>query len=183
VLARTVSVECRIPLRPELLRRVRDVPSQTGRDRAARRRNVAGAFAPGPGTPERIWLVDDVVTTAATLSEAARVLRRSGATRVAAVCAARTPAPEGQWHADAGSRVEGLRANRYNPALPAEAPAMAILKQATTLKHQPNLGEEVEEIAFAAGDELTVLKRWDDRTLCKNGAGQLFNVPSDLLEG
>ena len=60
---------------------------------------------------------------------------------------------------------------------------MATLKQATTLKHQPNLGEEVAEVTFAAGDELTVLKRWDEHFLCKNDAGQLFNVPKDALSG
>jgi ComF family protein len=78
-----------------LLDRTRDTPSQTGLDRAGRRRNVAGCFALArrsevPGT---VWLVDDVVTTGATLGEAARVLRRAGARRVSAVCLARTPAP------------------------------------------------------------------------------------------
>ena len=34
---------------------------------------------------------------------------------------------------------------------------MATIKKAITLKHQANLGEEVEEFAFAEGDEVTVL--------------------------
>jgi len=177
VLARAVSEECRVPLRPELLRRLRHTPSQTGRGVAERRRNVTGAFAALPETPERVWLVDDVVTTAATLGEAARTLRAAGAGQVAAACAARTPRPEGR------GLVEGPRANRYNPALAAEAPAMATLKQAITLKHQPNLGDQIDEISFEAGDELTVLKQWTDSVLCKNDSGQLFNVRKDLLEG
>ena len=69
--------------------------SQTGLDARARRRNVDGCFAVARGArvPETVWLVDDVVTTGATLGEAARVLRAAGARRVAAVCLARTPAP------------------------------------------------------------------------------------------
>ena len=57
-----------------------------------RARNVAGAFRVrrGERIPPRVWLVDDVVTTGATLAEAARALRRSGARRVIALCAART---------------------------------------------------------------------------------------------
>lgn len=79
---------------PVALARVRDTPSQTGLDRRARARNVARAFRPRPGLrlPRRVALVDDVVTTGATLDEAARALRRAGARRVIAVCAARTPA-------------------------------------------------------------------------------------------
>jgi hypothetical protein len=59
---------------------------------------------------------------------------------------------------------------------------MATIKQAITLKHQSNLGEEVEEVSFAEGDEVTVLKEWDDRFLCKNGDGRLFNVPKELVD-
>ena len=84
-----------MPLAATALRRVRDTGSQTGRGRAERRRNVRGAFAANGRAPERIWLVDDVVTTGATLEEAARALRRAGARVVIALCAARTPAPRG----------------------------------------------------------------------------------------
>ncbi len=73
------------------LRRLRDTPSQTGLDRRERRRNVAGAFRCRRRVARVVWLVDDVVTTGATLSECARVLRRSGARRVVGLCAARTP--------------------------------------------------------------------------------------------
>ncbi len=73
------------------LRRVRDTPSQTGLDRPARRRNVAGAFRARAGLPQEVWLVDDVVTTGATLAEASRALLRGGVRRVVAICAARTP--------------------------------------------------------------------------------------------
>ncbi len=94
-LARALARHRGVRFAPDALERVRDTPSQTGLDRAARRRNVAGAFraaAGGRGRPgRRLWLVDDVVTTGATASEAARVLRRAGAREVVALAAARTP--------------------------------------------------------------------------------------------
>jgi hypothetical protein len=59
---------------------------------------------------------------------------------------------------------------------------MATIKQAITLKHRSNLGEDDEEVAFAEGDEITILKEWQDRYLCKNEAGQLFNIPKDVVQ-
>ncbi|MCG8591375.1 MAG: hypothetical protein MJE66_18935 [Proteobacteria bacterium] len=59
---------------------------------------------------------------------------------------------------------------------------MATLKQAATFKHQPNLGEDVEEIAFEAGEEITILREWDNHYLAKNAAGQLFNIPKEAVE-
>jgi ComF family protein len=81
---------------PRALVKLRDTPSQTGLDRRARRANVANVFRARAGCrlPPRIWLVDDVVTTSATLEEAARALRRAGAREVSAVCVAQTPAPD-----------------------------------------------------------------------------------------
>jgi predicted amidophosphoribosyltransferase len=57
---------------------------------AERRRNVAGAFAASRAPPARVVLVDDVYTTGATVSEAARCLRRAGARRVDVLTFART---------------------------------------------------------------------------------------------
>jgi ComF family protein len=91
LLARACASEVGAPFAPTLLARLRDTPSQTGLSRAARRRNVAGVFVAERSAPARVWLVDDVVTTGATLSEAARALRRSGAREVVGICLAQRP--------------------------------------------------------------------------------------------
>ena len=92
-LARWAARPLGVPVRPTLLRRVRDTPSQTGLNRRQRARNMRNAFCARPDLrlPNCIWLVDDVTTTGSTLGEAARALRRAGARRVVSVCVARTP--------------------------------------------------------------------------------------------
>jgi len=91
VLARSLAREFGIPFDPVALCRTRDTPSQTGLHRRERQRNVRGAFRARHGRriPAQVWLVDDVVTTASTLSEAAIALRAAGARTVIGLCAAR----------------------------------------------------------------------------------------------
>jgi ComF family protein len=67
------------------LARVRDMPPQTSQDSAHRRQNVRGAFMvtrPDRIANRRLLLVDDVMTTGATLDECARTLLTAGARRV-----------------------------------------------------------------------------------------------------
>ena len=75
------------------LSRVRETPPQVGRGAEQRRRNLAGAFAwTGPALGGTVWLVDDVVTTGATLSECAATLFDGGARIVSIVTFGRAPA-------------------------------------------------------------------------------------------
>lgn len=77
---------CSSAFAPRALIRPRATPNQGGRNREARRANVAGAFAPGPEAGRmagrRVLLVDDVLTTGASLSSAAGACRDAGAAGV-----------------------------------------------------------------------------------------------------
>ena len=62
--------------------RRRDTSSQTGLTRAERLRNVRGAFECRSRPAGTFLIVDDVMTTGATVNQLARVLKRAGASRV-----------------------------------------------------------------------------------------------------
>lgn len=94
LLARQVAACLSLPLDARALSKIRHTPPQTGLDRRARRRNVRGAFSCSrPLDGLHVALVDDVVTTGATLSAIARELKASGARRVTGWMVARTPVP------------------------------------------------------------------------------------------
>ena len=96
-LARPLARELGVPLRHEALQRIRRTDAQTELDAIGRRRNVRGAFALRAGTslPPHVALLDDVMTTGATLAECARVLKRAGVQRVDVWALARAPSPRG----------------------------------------------------------------------------------------
>lgn len=87
---------CRARLDARLLLRVRQTPAQSTLDRQARLRNLQGALLVDPLRQHelagrRVLLVDDVMTTGASLATAALALRSAGAASVTGVVLARTP--------------------------------------------------------------------------------------------
>jgi ComF family protein len=91
VLAKDVARRRKIPLL-RAVRRVRATRTQTGLTNAKRRENVSGAFRARPGRPldgMRLLLVDDVMTTGATASACASVMKRAGAKSVTLLTLAR----------------------------------------------------------------------------------------------
>ncbi|WP_026434748.1 ComF family protein [Acidovorax sp. JHL-9] len=78
-----------------LLLRLRATEAQSGLPRSQRLRNLQGAFAIEPARAatlqgQRIVLLDDVMTTGATLNAAAHALRQAGAAHITALVVART---------------------------------------------------------------------------------------------
>jgi ComF family protein len=99
-IARAMAREAHLPLEHRLLRRTRSgAPAATLHARE-RRLALAGAFdAPWPLDGRHVILVDDVMTTAATMRAAAAALRQAGAARVINCIVARTPPVETIGHA------------------------------------------------------------------------------------
>ena len=90
-LSRPLAQALAIPLRTEALVRQRATAAQSELDAGARARNLRGAFVVTAEPPGHVAVVDDVMTTGATLRECARTLLRAGAERVDAWAIARAP--------------------------------------------------------------------------------------------
>ena len=82
-IARIVSGRTGIPLMKRTVRRIRPTLEQSLLDRRARRANVRGAFhCAEPMDGATILVIDDVMTTGATLEQVAQALRLAGAAQV-----------------------------------------------------------------------------------------------------
>jgi len=85
--------QCGIPVQRHLLRRINHTSAQSGLDRKTRQKNLRNAFRCKPLNGAHVALVDDVLTTGATLQECSRVIKKAGAGRISVWVAARVPAP------------------------------------------------------------------------------------------
>jgi ComF family protein len=98
-IARPLARHLHVATASTCLRRLRDTAPQTEmNDVRQRRHNVRGAFAIGPYQAQHlsglhVAVVDDVMTSGATLAEIARVLKQAGVARVSNLVALRTPSP------------------------------------------------------------------------------------------
>lgn len=85
ILAKDIARYLKLQLLDKSLKRIRNTKSQTELDNLARWKNIQGAFklkAPDVIKDKTILLIDDVLTTGATASEAAKTLKSAGASAV-----------------------------------------------------------------------------------------------------
>jgi ComF family protein len=89
-LARQVSLEWKIPIDKKSCQRTRNTPSQANLPWREREKNIHGAFhCSADFSGQRIILVDDVMTTGASLNECARTLKLHGAANITLLVVAR----------------------------------------------------------------------------------------------
>ncbi len=93
LLARSITKRMDVPVEYDLLQRIKPTQSQGHKNRKERYENLRGAFAVKAGADikgKNILLVDDVLTTGATVETCAKVLKKAGAEKVFVVTLART---------------------------------------------------------------------------------------------
>lgn len=113
LLARGLGHALGLPAQDDALHRLRSTPRLMTLDGEARLRAIHGAFQVSTKWAHRLQgrhvaLVDDVLTTGATLDEVSRLLRRHGVAGISAWVLARTPPPDPLWQPDdSGQRDRG----------------------------------------------------------------------------
>jgi ComF family protein len=98
MLAAAISAESNVPIASGVIKRVKPTAQQVGLSRTERAANVQGAFrvppeAKGAVAGRRLVLVDDVLTSGATVDGCARALLRAGAANVDVLIFARVADP------------------------------------------------------------------------------------------
>jgi predicted amidophosphoribosyltransferase len=90
-IARTLAMRLHVPLAAAACQRIRHTPPQAALPLDQRRANIRGAFVcEAELEGARVVIVDDVMTSGATLNELTRVLLRAGAAEVRGWVVART---------------------------------------------------------------------------------------------
>ncbi|MEE4377771.1 MAG: ComF family protein [Candidatus Competibacteraceae bacterium] len=91
-IARPIARRLGIPMLPNAVSRIRHTAPQMGLDARTRRSNIHGAFIVSqPIQLQHVAILDDVVTTASTVAEIAKVLRTAGVQEITIWACARTP--------------------------------------------------------------------------------------------
>jgi ComF family protein len=89
-LAKPLAARLAVPLDAYALRKPKDTAQQAELPFKARKGNIRGAFACAAALPKHVAILDDVMTTGATMNELAKVARAAGATEVSAWTLLRT---------------------------------------------------------------------------------------------
>ena len=90
-IARSVSRHSRVALLSRACKRIKNTPSQTGLPWKEREKNIKNAFVcEADFTGKHVAILDDVLTTGATVNELAKVIRKRGAAQVTGWIIART---------------------------------------------------------------------------------------------
>jgi ComF family protein len=94
LLATRLSKQLHIPVDHHACKRVRATAHQMGLNAGVRKKNLRGAFTCAESLADKsVAIIDDVVTTGATVNELASTLRRGGVRYIEVWCLARTPTP------------------------------------------------------------------------------------------
>lgn len=59
---------------------------------------------------------------------------------------------------------------------------MAKILRSLTAGLLTNTTADLEQISFAAGDEVEIIKEWDHFYLVKDGDGHFYNLPKDAIQ-
>jgi len=89
IIAKEINLKLNLPLNKKIIKRIKNKKSQTNLGRKNRMENVKGIFKIEEKSPKNIILIDDVLTTGATLEEAKKTLVRAGAKNVWAIVLAK----------------------------------------------------------------------------------------------
>jgi predicted amidophosphoribosyltransferase len=91
-ISRVIAKKSGITIEYDAVVRHRRTPAQTGLDAKQRKKNIKGAFTVAQALNyQHVLIIDDVLTTGATVNELARLLKKTGVTRVGVMTIARAP--------------------------------------------------------------------------------------------
>jgi ComF family protein len=96
LLAQAIQQSANLPILDNALNRIRHTDAQAGLDKAARHKNLAGAFTVSAENLQghrRVLLIDDVYTTGATLEVCSRLLQEAGVKHITILTLARALPP------------------------------------------------------------------------------------------